>query len=406
LTFNQEHYVFRKVPILKIGATALSAVLLLLLAGCGYGSSGGTNQQTVSNIRPRAFVSNATADVLQIMNAAKDALVTNTISVGVQPGLMALAPNKSFTLVFNAGSNNLSVVDNLKETQTTTIALPSWTESIAISPDSTLGYVAMPAATVLGQPAGLLYVLDLVHNHVKVGVNIPQVHWVVVNGSGSRVLAFSDNSDSVTVISPSQIGKGAVSTTVSGFDRPVWGVFSSDGSKAYILNCGPECGGSNAGITVLDMASNTAGATVGLSGATMGMLNNGNLYVAGSGHGVGTLQVVNTAGLTASPPVTISNGYHNRMELSSNNKLFIGSRGCSGRGCLSIFDIGANTAVVDTPNGDVTGIAPIGGGNEVYVVEGGELRIFDTTTSAPSTIHFVDIVGKAMDVKEVDNPPQ
>lgn len=398
---------FRKVPSLRIGALALSAVLLLLLTACSGGSGSGSNQQTVSNIRPRAFVSNATADVLQIMNAATDVLASaNTISAGTQPGLMALTPNKSFTLVFNAGSSNISVVDNQKEAQAASIALSGFTESIAISPDSTQGYVAMPSATVLGQPAGVLDVLDLVTDRVKVGLNIPQVHWVVVNGNGSRVLAFSDNSDSVTVINANQIGKGAFSTTVSGFDRPVWGVFSSDGSKAYILNCGPECGGSNAGITVLDLNTNTAGATVGLSGATMAILNNGNLYVAGSGHGVGTLQVVNTAGLTASPPVTISNGYHNRMELGSNNKLFIGSRGCSGRGCLTIFDIGANSAVVDTPNGDVTGIAPIGGRNIVYVVEGGELRIFDTTTSAPSTTHFVDIIGQAIDVKEVDNPPR
>lgn len=398
---------FRKVPSLRIGALALSAVLLLLLTACSGGSGSGSNQQTVSNIRPRAFVSNATADSLQIMNAATDVLAsTNTISAGTQPGLMALTPNKSFTLVFNAGSSNISVVNNQKEAQAATIALSGFTESIAISPDSTLGYVAMPSATVLGQPSGVLDVLDLVNDRVKVGLNIPQVHWVVVNGNGSRVLAFSDNSDSVTVINPNQIGKGAFSTTVSGFDRPVWGVFSSDGSKAYILDCGPECGGSNAGITVLDLNTNTAGATVGLSGATMAILNNGNLYVAGSGHGVGTLQVVNTAGLTASPPVTISNGYHNRMELGSNSKLFIGSRGCSGRGCLTIFDIGANSAVVDTPNGDVTGIAPIGGRNIVYVVEGGELRIFDTTTSAPSTTHFVDIIGQAIDVKEVDNPPR
>ena len=30
------------------------------------------------------------------------------------------------------------------------------------------------------------------------------------------------------------------------FDRPVKAVFSSDGSTAYILSCGPECGGSSA----------------------------------------------------------------------------------------------------------------------------------------------------------------
>jgi DNA-binding beta-propeller fold protein YncE len=391
------------VPSLKFGATALSVVLLLLLTACSGG--GPSSQQTVSNIRPRAFVSNAGASIVQIVNAATDVLdLANSINVGTTPGLMALAPNRSLTLVFNSLSNNVSVVNNTQEAQTATISIPSWTESMAVSPDGALGYVAMPAATVLGHPAGIVDVLDLLNNSVKFTLDLPQAHRLFLNHSGNRLLVLSDNSDSVTVINPNQIGKGAYSTTVTGFDRPVWAVFTDDDSTAYVLNCGLECGGSNAGVTVLNMNSNTAGATVGLSGATAGLLFGSNLYVAGSGQGVGRLQVVNTASLVASPPVSISNGYHDRMELGSDNKLFVGAHGCSTRGCLSIFDISAKTAVVDTPSGDVTGIAPIAGRNVVYVVEGGELRIFDTKTSAPSTTQFVDIVGQAVDVKEVDAP--
>jgi DNA-binding beta-propeller fold protein YncE len=392
------------VPSLKFGAIVLSVAFLLVLAACSGGSSP-SSQQSVSNIRPRAFVSNAGAGTVQIVNAGTDVLdFAHSINVGTSPGLMALAPNRSLTLVFNSLSNNVSVVNNTQESQTATIPIPGWTESMAVAPDSSQGYVAMPAATVLGHPAGIVDVLDLANNNVKFTLNIPQARRLVVNHSGNRLLVFSDNSDAVTVINPNQIGKGAYSTTVTGFDRPVWGVFTDDDSTAYILNCGPECGGSNAGMTVLHMNTNTTGATVGLSGATIGLLFGGNLYVAGSGNGVGTVQAVNTASLVASPPVNISNGYHARMELGSNNKLFIGAHGCSTRGCLSIFDIEAKTAVVDTPSGDVTGIAPIAGRNIVYVVEGGELRIFDTTTNAPSTTHFIDIVGQAVDVKEVDAP--
>jgi DNA-binding beta-propeller fold protein YncE len=391
----------------RCGHAILFELALFVLSAVLDGCSGATTaNRSVSNIRPRAFVSNSYAGTLQIINAATDTLYSGgSISVGPQPGLMALAPNKSFTLVFDAGNNNISVVNNDTETQTTTIALPSWTESIAISPDSTLGYVAMPSAIVLGHPAGILDVLDLVNNDIKFTLNIPEVHRVVLNHSGNRVLAFSDNSDAVTVINPNLIGRGAYSTSVSGFDQPVWGVFSDDDSIAYILNCGSECGGTNAGITALHMDDNSIGPTVGLSGASIAMLVSANLYVAGSGHGVGTIQVVNTAGLIASRPVTIGNGYHDRMELGSDNKLFIGARDCTSGGCLSIFDIGAQTAVVDTPSGDVTGIAPLANSNEVYVIEGGELRIFDATSSAPSTSHFIDIVGQAIDVKEVDDSP-
>lgn len=345
---------------------------------------------------------------MQIIDSLHDILdITNTINVGTSPGLMVVAPNRLFTLVFNALGNTVSVVNNTQESQTTAIALPSWTESMAISPDSSTGYVAMPSAQVLGQPSGMVDVLDLVNNRVKYSLSVPQAHWLVVNHSGNRVLVFSDNSNSVTVINPSQIGKGGYSTLVPGFERPAWAVFSQDDSTAYIMNCGPECGGANAGLTVLNMNTNTPTATIGLAGATRATLINGNLYVVGSGHGVGTLQTVTTSGLFASAPISISNGYHWRMELGSNNQLFIGSRGCSGRsGCLTILDLTSNKAVLDTPNGDVTGIAPIPGRNIVYVIEGGELRIFDTTTDAPSTTEFVDIVGQAIDVKEIDPAAQ
>ena len=394
---------FRRVPSLRFGAVFFSVVLLVLLSSCSGGSSPAS--QSVSGIRPRAFVSNSEAGIVQIVNASTSVLDTaNSINVGTEPGLMALAPSRNFTLVFNSGDHSVSVVNNTTESQTATISLPSWTESMVISPDSTLGYVALPAANVLGGPAGVVDVLDLVNNRVRFTLNLPQAHWLVLNHSGNRLLVFSDNSNSVTVINPNQIGKGTYSTTVSGFDRPVWAAFSDDDSTAYIVNCGSECGGTNAGVTVLNMNSNTVGATVGLSGATMAILAAGNLYVAGSGHGVGTLQVVNTVSLAAAPPINISNGYHQVMALAANNKLFIGSRGCTSGGCLSIVNIGSNNAVVDTPNGNVTGIAPIADSNVVYVVEGGELRIFDTTTSAPSTTQFIDIVGQAIDVIEVDAP--
>lgn len=72
------------------------------------------------------------------------------------------------------------------------------------------------------------------------------------------------------------------------------------------------------------------------------------------------------------------------------------------QGCLSIYDTGANTARIDTPNGDVTGMEPITRNrNVLYVVEGGEVRIFNTTTGQLAPTQF-DIVGKAIDVKLVD----
>jgi hypothetical protein len=90
--------------------------------------------------------------------------------------------------------------------------------------------------------------------------------------------------------------------------------------------------------------------------------------------------------------------------MGASSKLFIGARTCSNtsQGCLSIYDTAAQSAVVSAAGGgDVTGIQPIASRNVVYVIEGGELRIYDTRTSQPQATQ-IDIVGKAVDVKSVD----
>ena len=38
------------------------------------------------------------------------------------------------------------------------------------------------------------------------------------------------------------------------YDRPTSAYFSVDGTTAYVLNCGPECGGSIASVSVLQQA--------------------------------------------------------------------------------------------------------------------------------------------------------
>jgi hypothetical protein len=90
--------------------------------------------------------------------------------------------------------------------------------------------------------------------------------------------------------------------------------------------------------------------------------------------------------------------------------LFIGAHNCtkinvSGgeiRGCLSIFDTGTAKVVIPPNAGDVTGLAPIPQRTVVYVIQDGELRVFDTTTDALLPDHQTDIVGQLVDVKAVD----
>ena len=78
------------------------------------------------------------------------------------------------------------------------------------------------------------------------------------------------------------------------------------------------------------------------------------------------------------------------------------------RGCLTIFNITSLATIFPTEssfrqNFNVTGLLPITGRNVIYVVQGGALDIFDTSTDALETgITQIDIVGDAQDAVLID----
>jgi hypothetical protein len=397
-----------------IGSVTLAA--LLVLASCGGGNSGSSSSQTTtSGIKLRAYVTNEFKGNIEIINAATDkenqvASVdangntvlspANVISAGVDPTIMALSPDKSLTLVFDTGSNYLSVITNADETNAGQILLPSGAGSLAVGADNKTGYASMRNAAVAGLPSGAIAVLDLTAYSITATIPVPAVTRIVMSHNGAKLLAFSDGSDQMSVI---DTATKAV-TTVSGFDRPVYGVFSSDDGTAYILSCGPECGGVQARVNTLTLSNNSVGTSVPVSAATVGLLDSSNLYVAGTSGGAGKLDILSASSMTVSKSgVAITDGYHWLMALGANGKLFVGARTCSNvvNGCLSIVNTSAGTATLSARNGDVTGLQPITGRNVVYVIEGGELVIYDTTTDKPQSTQ-IDIVGKAYDVKLVD----
>ncbi|HYL11673.1 MAG TPA: hypothetical protein VEV41_01465 [Terriglobales bacterium] len=428
--------------------TFFSSVLLVLacifLAGCG-GTSTPSSTATASGVKFRAFVSqdvssSGTTAGLDIINASLDTLVRAPgVSTGGAPGRMAVANNKVLTLVFDASNNSVNAVNNKQETSAGNVVLPGWTESIAITTDATAGYAAVPGAPVAGQGTGAVEMLNLTNVSLEPQIPVPAVRYIVLSPDNTHLLAFSDNTDTATLITFTNVGTSTspnwqLSTTsppalVAGLNRPVWAEFSADSSTAYILNCGPECGGSApASVSVLSLSNNpnlTLSGSVTLpGGATHGVLLGTILYVAGSAPGTtcgpttaasfcGTLNVINVSN-PSSPQVTntvtITDGYHNRMGLTADNQVFIGAHNCSNvntsteqRGCLSIYNGNTNSVVIGTDLGDVTGIAPVTGRTEVYVVQNGELRIWDTTIDAlRPPQNQIDLVGHAVDVKIVD----
>lgn len=421
-------------------------IFLLALAaigGCGSSSSSGTNPpQPTTGLHKRVLVSNSFVGVADIVDAQHDQCVdrsrqvvpcssTATMTTGTTPQPIVVSGNLTKTLVYNSGSFNVTLIDNATETATNNLFVPGWSDSIAISSDAKRGFVAVRNANITtGQPLGGISDLDLVGLGVT-NYSAPSARRVFLTGDNNKVVVLPDPGVAPPISDQAFIydtTAKTMSTPIPGVDHPAWAVFSSDNSKAYILDCGPECGGpaGSGGVSVLDMTGGTITATTNFAntaqGATVAVLSGTNLYVAGTdmSTGKGQMYVFNVGGAAptiANGPVEINDGYHSSMVLAQNNEIFVGATTCtsSTKACLTIYDTGTNAAtysfgtnpVTGNPNfGDVTGMQPISGRSVVYVIEGGEVRIYDTTTKAltpaPPTPQPIDIVGAAWDVKQID----
>ena len=505
----------RKILILLL--FLLPASLTLLSCG-GYGSSGGSQ---TSGLKNRAFISNnvsagSEAAGVYIVDAQNDVRgAASPISAGNNPGMMVLTPNQAQTLVFSgsgtqSSDNQFSIINNASEQNAAHVSLPGSTESFVVSPDSSTAYVAVPTGPVTGQSGeGIVDVIALSSGVVTASISCPPYNpntanpvcvpnpvpqppqsvcnvrpaecggfnapyrFLSVGNTGTRILAFSEGADSianeVAVITPSSVGTAnPVVTFVDGvaaghpFDHPIWAFFNSGDTTAYVVNCGPECGGIQASVQTIDLTTNppTVGQAVSVPAATVALVQNSStMYLAGTPYtngvpsqtcagettaaptcGVLTIFNLSTMSVIQPPvqppycaagqqcPIIITDGYHNHLSLGANGQLFIGARTCSEvippvppppgaeiRGCLSIYNTQTSAVVIPPATGDVTGIQPIATRDVVYViqgqnVQGGTLYIYDTTTDAlefnpndPNNPGQISgLVGEFFDVKAVD----
>jgi hypothetical protein len=487
----------------------LKKVLILLLfilptslwLSCGASSPSSSTQ--TSGLKYRAFLTNnvsagsASAGVY-VVDASKDVRpAVAPISAGSTPGMMLVTPNRALTLVFSGdgtqfSDNVFSIINNANESNAAHLTLPGITESFVVSPDSSTAYVAVPGAQVVGQSLGIIEMISLGSGAKTGEISCPPVnpanpvciwpagvpqgfnppyHFLSIGNTGDRVLAFSEGPDSVAdvvaVITPSSLGTASPTVSfVTGFDHPVAAFFTSDDTTAYLLNCGRECGGTQASIQTLDLKTNTAGpssvvcnaggnptciGTVNLVAGSVALLNGSTLFVAGTpappqpcigqttaATSCGRLSIVDLSTLSVAnaAAISITDGYHTRMALAANGQLFIGARTCTEigtfppptgaevRGCLSIYNtlsiavgqVPAGGVLIPPANGDVTGIQPIATRQVVYVVQGqgvpqgGTLYIYDATTDTlehnpndPNNPGQINgLIGNFVDVKTVD----
>jgi len=444
-----------KKSVLVLVVCALTSLTL----SCGGYNGSSTSTTGTTGLKFRAVISQDVQGVifagLIIIDASKDRRApVQAIGNSLLPATMFESNDRKLTLAISSSGSSFGVLDNVKEAMSVTnVALPGATESAVIAVDNTKAYFAVPTAPIPGGgTAGGIFISSLSAANTLI-LPIPAVHYLAQSGDGSRLLAFSDNSDSVTVVSPFNIQPGqknatcnppilpppnpppsVVCQTVSGFDRPVAGFFSSDNTQAWILNCGPECGGVQASVQTLDLhdpANPVAGVATPLpGGATVGFIKGQTMYVAGNpptgsnncsggpttaATTCGRLTIVDLTSLSATPiqPVAvIPDGYHTKIDISGDGQLFVGSRTCTNiipvntgdeqRGCLAIYNTNNGNLVIPPDNGDVTGLQPVTNRTVFYVVEGGQFRIYDTTTDKIYTVASINILGNAVDVKLID----
>jgi hypothetical protein len=476
----------------------LSAVAALAvaaaLAGCGSTNyfagrnlppSGLLYRVVVAIQNPSAFAKGS----LQMMDAyydirngytGKPASYSINGYSGALPITIQNMPEEQLGAVYGSGDGSMTSISYGKEsTSGATSGLNGFSSSIFMTRNQNYVFAASQAShvfTVIDHVAGSSYPLSL-----------PGVYRVSVNPGGSMAVAFVENSNYAYF--PIKLSSAQTSSYSGGpttwpkaavdcepqnapgwclfqaqspdhldstgtyygapltFDRPVKAVFSTDGGTAYVLNCGPECGGNTASVSLLPVSPMIflVGQGSGLlpcnaapcanaqttpitnfaipGGASNALVDSSTMYVVGqqpqqvNGQTLfaGNLTVVNLSNNTAGSAIPISDGVPggpSRMLEADNNTLWIAMTKCNNGvraatglpyGCLTMFNTSSNTVTMLEPYlGDATGIAAVTGLNKIYTAEGGQVYIYTTKDGTALDNQFVTVTGTAYDVAYMD----
>jgi hypothetical protein len=454
------------------------------LAGCGSTTyfdgrvlppSGLANRVLIAIQNPGAFSKGALQIVdayYDIRNSYNDKTPSFSISgyAGALPISIQNMPEEQFGAVYGSGDGSLAFINYQKETASSTASgLSGLSSGVFVTRNQQYIFAA-------SQTSHVLTVIDKSSlNPGSFYFSLPGVYRVSVNPGGTAALAFVQNSNyvyypikltaaqSITYSGgPNTWPKAAVdceplnapgwclfqaqspdSTDSYGytygaplsFDRPVKAIFSADGNTAYVLNCGPECGGGTASVSLMPVAPliflpgqgsglmPKTGAIPNITtpgGATNALQASSTLYVTGQemmkdGYFGGHLTLVNLANNTAGAPIAISDGepgMPSRMILADDNTLWIGMVQCTNGerynngqayGCLTMVNTTTNTvSLLESYLGDLTGIAAVSGLHKIYVAEGGQVYIYSTVDGSTIDNQYVTVTGTAYDVAYMD----
>ena len=480
-------------------SAAGALVVAIVLAGCGTTTyfagrtlppSGLTNrvmiavQNPTPTLRGALVFVDAFYDIRYSYNQKIQGFSISGFS-GALPTTIQNMPEEQIGAVYSSGDGTLTTINYQKESANgATKGLNGLSSSVFTTRNQQYTFAASQSAhvlTVLDQTNGGQYALSL-----------PGVYRVSVNPGGSAALAFVENSNYVYYPRKLTAQQGVAYSGGSGtwpkaavdcepqnapgwclfqaqspdavdstgnaygapliFDRPLKAVFSGDGGTAYVLNCGPECGGSNSSVSLMPVSPiiflagqqsgslptnaslqancattpNASTCTLPVpGGASNGLVSTTTMYVTGQqpqpdGLFSGNITVLNLAAtaagtISASNPVSISDGAPgavSRMILADDNTLWIGMTRCtSGErfakgqpyGCLTMFNTSTNSVTLLEPYlGDLTGIAAVTGLHKVYVAQGGQVYIYHTVDGSSINNQYVAVTATAYDVAFMD----
>jgi hypothetical protein len=425
------------------------------------GATTTTTTSATSGISHRVFVSNKYFGVLNIINADTDQISNSSISVGGTPTFMSQTADQAYEVVYDSTNNILALVTNSAEAVSvkTSLAGTGTIKSTAVIPGATAVYAAVPTASAIDSSGaavtGAVYRVDLSTTGGILSVGVSGANSIAMDHNAVNLLAFGQDCDTVTVVTSSAgaltsntgtlqgtvLPNGTTSCgTTSSFSRPVAAVFSSDDKTAYVLSSGAVNGGTQAMVTVLDMTQSPPAITqsVNVSGANVGLLQGTQLYVAGaiiqacgSGSGQcqkGVLSIIDTStspiSVTGSvqfgPEAPVASNITPKVLTFDGTNLWMGSTGCpllaGAPGCLSLYFPGnaagsqiltnSLAATLSNPSNptadDITGMVwlkPFNGRSVMYVIEGAELNVYNSSGSPVNTGTNLDIVGQAVDIK-------
>jgi hypothetical protein len=440
-------------------ATLIIALLgAIVLAGCG-GNGDTTSQTTFNNgsgeqpykptthLAHRALVSNYYSGKLQVVDALEDKLTSYSFTVGSGPTYMQPSPDGTLTFVNNTESFTISSLNNTLEVIKGTIPLGGSTQSFVTSQSNMFGFAAVPNYNngSFRTPGGIVR-FNPTSGAVNTDIPFPNVQYLAMDTAESHLLAFTPADDNahwvdLTTIDPNTtvppyytLNLATATGTPVLLSRPMNAFFSTDNTKAYILSCGIECGGTgSASVTEIDATSIytptslTAGTTYtattlpspvtvlnqwAVKGARIGLidLTANKLYLAGStttlidasGNNVqdGYFTVLDlTAGSTAAP-IRIGNGVK-RWIRNINGVFWVASLNCGVQSCVSMVN-GTAFSTLATANGDATGVAFMPVYKQVFTIEGGQLYIYDQQGQPLTSQYTTDIKGQGSDVMNIN----